>query len=110
MRRRWTVGRYIDWYLVEVERGMGESVPRKELFETIQEVQDHLQEALNDNLAGGMEPREAELAAVESFGTPELFCGRVSSRSDGLVLSQPADSVAKVTGLVFLASAFWGSM
>jgi hypothetical protein len=71
------VGKYVDWYLVEVERLIGHSIPREKLHETLLEVECHLSAAKEGALASGLEDRNAELAAIESFGTPAAFVKHV---------------------------------
>jgi hypothetical protein len=76
------MGKYIDWYLVEVERLIGQSTTREELHDTLREVGSHLSSAKEGAMAQGLEDRNAELAAVESFGTPSNFVKHVLGSRD----------------------------
>ena len=67
------MGRYIDWYLVEVERRLAGNLSREKLHETIGEVEAHLVTAKEDAMQLGMRDAESELAAIESFGSARRF-------------------------------------
>ena len=64
------MARYAEWYAVELDgylKGRMSDVAR---FEAIKEVNNHFAEHVDDLVAKGMDPVEAEKAAIKSFGSP----------------------------------------
>lgn len=65
------MGKYIDWYIVELERMLKGSVQPDELASSLSEVEAHLTE-LSENLAPLCKhAEEPEKIAIERFGLPE---------------------------------------
>jgi hypothetical protein len=79
--------RTIEEFLEQLERSL--RISRRHKRRVLDEARDHLIEARDRAIAGGLEPRAAETAAIKAFGDPAV----VASRFDpGLV--------ARLTGAV----------
>jgi hypothetical protein len=62
---------YIDWYLVELRRRLLDSMPLDQESSFILETKNHLESLTEEFVTNGMDPRAAEVAAIERFGTPD---------------------------------------
>ncbi|MFN3684093.1 MAG: HAAS signaling domain-containing protein [Fimbriimonadaceae bacterium] len=65
------MARYIEWYLAELERRLGRLVSRERMHEILCDAESHLREKAEALEREGMDPRAAQLAAVEAFGRPD---------------------------------------
>jgi len=77
-----TIDGYLDQLLVELY-GRARDVRR-----ILAEVEDHLRDATDEAIAAGMDPSQAEAAAIERFGSP-----RVVARRFGATLPVPGPAV-----------------
>lgn len=64
------MGKYIDWYSVELDGYLKGRLSDVKRFEAIKEIQNHFAEHVGDLVEKGMGETEAEKAAIASFGSP----------------------------------------
>jgi hypothetical protein len=64
------VARYADWYAVELDSYLKGRTSDVHRFEAVQEVTSHFAEHVEELVGKGMDPIEAEKAAIKAFGTP----------------------------------------
>jgi hypothetical protein len=64
------MGKYSDWYAVELEGYLRGRLPDIQRFEAVKEVSNHFAEHVDDLVEKGMDPIEAEKAAIKAFGSP----------------------------------------
>ncbi|MFI5387202.1 MAG: HAAS signaling domain-containing protein [Fimbriimonadales bacterium] len=64
------MGKYIDWYLVELEGRIKGRLPEAAIGETLAEVEQHLLACAGDLEKGGAALDEAEKEATRRFGSP----------------------------------------
>lgn len=86
------MGKYIDWYLVEMEGQAMGGMRADRIHDLISESQAHLEDAAGDLQAKGMSEKDAELAAIERFGRVRDVVSNTSTArrlfsSTGAVLS-----------------------
>lgn len=62
---------YIEWYLVELRRRLLDSMPLDQESSFILETKYHLESLAEEFVTNGMDPRAAEIAAIERFGSPD---------------------------------------
>jgi hypothetical protein len=62
--------RYIDWFLVELESQLRDRIRLDQVHSVIKEAHQHLSEAYDEHLSAGMSDEDAQLAAMERFGSP----------------------------------------
>lgn len=74
------MGKYIDWYLVEVEGMVRADLRADEARDALNEIESHLRESSSDLEARGMSVDEAELSAVERFGRASLVAAGLLER------------------------------
>ncbi|MBS1700420.1 MAG: hypothetical protein JST12_02060 [Armatimonadetes bacterium] len=64
------MARFADWYSVELDGYLKGRMSDVRRFEAIKEIMSHLAEHVDDLMEKGMEPIQAEKAAISSFGSP----------------------------------------
>ncbi|MEJ5170538.1 MAG: hypothetical protein WHU10_06085, partial [Fimbriimonadales bacterium] len=98
------MGRYVEWYLAELERLLADSLGRERLHQLIAETESHLSERSRELADRGMSAREAELAAIEALGPPDRLAmaelGGRSARTFGLPSAWAFAAIASVAMLV----------
>lgn len=62
------MGKYIDWYLVELEGLAATRMKPDRAYELVVETQNHLEDRASELRVAGMSDKDAELAAIERFG------------------------------------------
>ena len=85
------MGKYTDWYEVELDGYLKGRLPDVQRFEAVKEVANHFAEHVEELVEKGMEPIEAEKAAIKGFGTPRkaainLMRESQSSRIGGVMM------------------------
>ena len=85
---------YLDQLLLEL-RGRAGNVRR-----VLAEVEHHLRDAVDEELAGGLEPREARRRAVERFGAPRALARQFSSAPRRLLPTPVLIQLVLVAALV----------
>ncbi|MCX7801069.1 MAG: hypothetical protein N2109_12115 [Fimbriimonadales bacterium] len=98
--------RYIEWYLAELERRLARRVTRERLHQLLAETETHLSERSEELRREGMEPRAAELAAIDAFGPPERLAAlELGSQRRALLGLPTAWALALAAGAPFLGMA-----
>jgi len=64
------MAKYTEWYAVELDGFLKGRLPDVQRFEAIKEVTNHFSEHVDELVERGMDPIEAEKAAIKSFGNP----------------------------------------
>ena len=64
------MARYADWYAVELDGYLKGRLPDIQRFEATKEITNHFAEHVEDLVSKGMDPLEAEKAAIVAFGSP----------------------------------------
>lgn len=64
------MARYADWYAVELDSYLKGRISDVQRFEAVREVTSHFAEHVEELVERGMDPIEAEKAAIKAFGTP----------------------------------------
>ena len=77
------MARYAEWYAVELDGYLKGRISDVARFEAIKEVNNHFAEHVDDLVAKGMDPVEAEKAAIKSFGSPRNAALNLMERSKG---------------------------
>ena len=77
------MARYAEWYAVELDGYLKGRISDVSRFEAIKEVTNHFAEHVDDLVAKGMDPVEAEKAAIKSFGSPKNAALNLMERSKG---------------------------
>ena len=84
------MAKYTEWYAVELDGYLKGRLPDVQRFEATKEITNHFAEHVHDLVEKGMDPVEAEKAAIKSFGHPRtaavnlLSSGRRSMVGSGL--------------------------
>ena len=64
------MAKYADWYAVELDGFLKGRISDVRRFEAVKEITSHLSEHVDDLISKGMDPFDAEKAAIRSFGSP----------------------------------------
>jgi hypothetical protein len=64
------MAKYADWYAVELDGYLKGRISEVQRFESTKEILNHFAEHVDDLVSKGMDPGEAEKAAVMAFGSP----------------------------------------
>ncbi len=64
------MAKFTEWYAVELDGFLKGRLPDVQRFEAIKEVSNHFSEHVDELVERGMDPIEAEKAAIKSFGNP----------------------------------------
>jgi hypothetical protein len=107
------MGKYIDWYLVELESRLQNSLRPDEVHDLVSQTAAHLADSSAQLEATGMSLKESELAALEKFGRvnriAEEAVGSPGSRAAGrwIALVAYAFSAAAATWWYFGHGQTW---
>jgi hypothetical protein len=95
------VGKYIDWYLVELEGMLDQRISATRLHELLLETEAHLRDTAAELTASGMTAGQAELAALERFGKARDVAASVIHPGRSFVKSGAGVAVLGLLGFAF---------
>jgi hypothetical protein len=103
------MGKYLDWYLVELENKLDSRMAPEAAFELLNQTEDHILMIKEELVAAGMTDERAEQAAIQRFGELEVLSGKASEKP--VVRANWASPVLLIVGgaAVAGASMFVGS-
>lgn len=70
------MAKYLEWYLVELEKGLEGKLSAEATFELLNQTEDHLSMIKQELVAAGMDEATAEQAAIQRFGDLEALAGK----------------------------------
>ncbi|MEI7985556.1 MAG: permease prefix domain 1-containing protein, partial [Armatimonadota bacterium] len=74
---------YADWYAVELDGYLRGRMSEVQRFEATREILNHFAEHVDDLVSKGMDPIEAEKAAIVAFGSPRQAAINLLGQSKG---------------------------
>lgn len=90
------MSKFVSWYIVELDCLLRNQIPADRLHSLLNEVENHLNEAIAEREARGMSRDEAELATLEAMGSPE----KMAEEELKLAGASPRKSAAYTATLV----------
>lgn len=66
------MGRFIDWYSVELDGFLKGRMGDEQRFDAVRELQNHFAEHIDELVQKGMDPESAEKSAIRTFGPPNI--------------------------------------
>ncbi len=82
------MSRYADWYAVELDGYLRGRMSEVQRFEATKEITNHFAEHVDDLVGKGMDPVEAEKAAIVAFGPPRKTAINLLEGSKGNALGK----------------------
>ncbi len=82
------MSRYADWYAVELDGYLRGRMSEVQRFEATREILNHFAEHVDDLVSKGMDPVEAEKAAIVAFGSPRQASINLLGQSKGNVIGK----------------------
>ncbi len=70
------MGKYLDWYLVELERSLDKRMSPEATFELLNQTEDHVTMIKQELMLAGMDEIQAEQAAIQRFGQLDTLAGK----------------------------------
>ena len=97
------MAKYLEWYLVELEKKLEGKISAEAAFELLNQSEDHLSMIKQELMAAGMDELTSERAAVQRFGDLDVLAGK--SREKPIIRANWAAPALLLVGGAVLAGA-----
>jgi hypothetical protein len=74
------MAKYLDWYLVELEKSIDQRLAPEALFELLNQTEDHINMIKEELMVAGLDEVSAEQAAIRRFGQLETLSGQPKAK------------------------------